>query len=117
MKTMTKKNIFVSFFVIKYFRFYFIFSIKTAFSPIPHPGKVHPPLSQLSQQPPLKIEILFKLCPYSLNLVGEERLNSQPPPPQRKAHYVASVKLQLRNNIQNKSPWNFNFNLHHMTGI
>ena len=55
--------------------------------------------------------------PHSLNLVGEARLNHQPPPPQRKTHYVVSLKLQLRNNIQNKSEWNFNVNFHHMTGI
>ena len=50
---MTEKYIFIyNFFVIKYFRFWFIFNIKIATQ---RPEKNHP---TLSQQPPLKIEVL-----------------------------------------------------------
>ena len=47
---MTEKKYFClkTFFVIKYFRFSFIFYVKIA---TPLPKKIHPPLSQ---QPPLK---------------------------------------------------------------
>ena len=55
---MTEKNMF---FVVKYFRFKFIFCVK----PVSPPEKSHPPLSQ---QPPLKIETLSS--PTIENLVG-----------------------------------------------
>ena len=69
---MTEKNIFVyKFFVIKYFRFWFIFYVKIA---TPLPKKGHSPLSQ---QPPLKIVLS---SPLFGNLVG----GSSPSPLQQK---------------------------------
>ena len=71
---MTEKKYFClkTFFVIKYFRFSFIFYVKIA---TPLPKKIHPPLSQ---QPPIKADgggqnLPFWKFGWRLNLPAEER--------------------------------------------
>ena len=75
---MTEKKYFClkTFFVIKYFRFSFIFYVKIA---TPLPKKIHPPLSQ---QPPIKADGGCQNLPFE-NLVGGSI------PHQKKGHKTA----------------------------
>ena len=91
---MTEKNVFVyKLFFLSFFRFWFIFYVKIA----PTPEKSHLPLSQ---QPPLKVEVMSSSPPPFLKIW----LEVQPPSSRKEggAHYGVWVTRPVQSTQTNK---------------